>query len=674
MSTNFFISTTGRLRSFFVCILLLLFIAAAYHIRVSTWKIQENKAGQPLMFTLESALLFRYTDLALNNAIPEKDMLVEYPEGVEPRHIFSIGGGVILSYIYKMFRTVFPDSIDFERFYRYAIPAYFVAIIIPVVFFIGLMVSGSYLMSLIMAFWYGIALPSVMRSTGQEFMRENFALPLIFAHCAFLIQGMKNGRWYSFLTSGILIGCAWCLWDMSHLYLYMLALFFLFADVRPSHLAHVTVPIMAVTVINPYLRFHHAYLSVPVLSMLCMCGVNLFFHKLATRLPMRIAMRILVFCAVFLCVLMSGYASDYGHFGELFIAKLKYLNTKPLDPSLLSFSVRVLWSPALHSSIFLDIMKNFGCLFIVFLVTVMYIIVKRWSLCVYEVYILWCFTAFVILYILFVRVHVYAVFFAILIPFIIKLHSVGTKFRTALIIFFVLCSAGEYSRTLSNRDVIGREIDYTELRSLTEWLKYNTHDTDAILASFNLAGPIVYYSNRPVILQPKFEKKRIRDKYQQFLSALFDKSEKAFYAFCQQHGAAYFIYEKGMTWNRSIYAPAYCMALSSESASKTLAARFERAQKTLNSFYPVYENKTYSIFKVVSSEEFKYAQSLCERAERLIVSEDYTSAEQLLRQALAIVPGCSSAHLKLGTALWKQGKFDEARREWAQGREIFSHQ
>lgn len=660
-----FMANFKFIKMFCVAGLLLVIIGMAYHLRVSTWRMQEKEFGKPLMFTLESALLFRYANLALQDAIPEHDSVVEYPAGVNPAHYFSLGGEIFFAKIYKICSSLWKGIPDFERFYRYALPAYFLILSVPALFFIGYTCTSSSAMGLLLACWYAVALPAVIRSTGQEFMRENFALPILCVHIAFFIYALKERKRSLFWLSGLLVGLAWWMWDMTHMYLYVLAIFMVFWQIRWRWCLAVIVPVIVITLVNPYLRFHHAYTSVPVLVISAITLINRYFDG-------KKAVLLRAFSFVMLCAVSyySGYGSDYNHFSELIFAKLRFFNTKPLDPLLLSFNVRVLWAPALHSATFSDILKNFGCVLSIFVIIILLIFRKKTSYQLFEKYILWFFAVFLLFYVFFVRVHVFTIIFGILLAIIFWRNTSTRVAKACVFVFFVLVVSGEYTRTLAQRPYMGRDAEYISLRELTQWINDNTDRTDPILASYNLAGPIVLYGKRSVILQPKFEKSGTREKYHKFLETLFLNSEEPFYNFSQTHGARYFVYEKGFSWNKSVYAPAYCMAISSDSISETLAARFEGSHPGLHKFYPVYENFSFTVFRIVSSEEESAARACFDKAERYLTENQPEEAETMYRRALVLFPGFREARLKLGTSLWIQGMKEEAHKQWEIGRRL----
>ncbi|MCB1196080.1 hypothetical protein KDK77_07830 [bacterium] len=660
--------------------LLFLFAAmiASYHLRITIWGQQEKSIGQPLCFTLESALLFRYARLSLTNDIPVIDKKVEYPYGVEPRKFFSLGGDIILGKAYKMFSKLSHSAVSFEVFHRYAVPFYFVVVSLSALFFIGIILTGKKSAGLIMACMYGISIPGVLRSTGQEFMRENFALALLFVHSAFLLSALKNNKKYSYLISGIVLAVAWALWDMIHLYMSVLAVFFVINPPHAKKIAGIVIPCAVISLVNPYLSYHKGILSFPMLVMTGLCCYQILvtrtkkIKKLAW-FSYPIIRYSLLFGLVPLCLFITPYGDAYNHFWELLCAKIRFLNCKPLNPEYLTFDARVLWTPALHSASFEQLCTYFCCIISIAVVSIGFLFYcrKYAKLFPTDIFIIFGFIFFLILYIFFVRMVVFAAFFGVLmISFWFKLYNKLWNICAVCILLLLCC--GEYSRTYSYSSCMGRNVDYASLRYLLKWIQENTQQEDAILASFELSGPIINYAGRPIILQPKFEAKSTRNKYQRFIETLFEDSEDRFAGFMTAYDARYFVFQKGTSWNKSIYAPAYFSAKNDEELHKSVAYRFERRQKELMNFVQVYENGRYKVFRRILSEEKEYAKHRCEKAEEAIANADYGEAERLYREALAIYPALRKARMKLGTVLWLSGKTDEARLQWNTAKTISS--
>jgi len=50
------------------------------------------------------------------------------------------------------------------------------------------------------------------------------------------------------------------------------------------------------------------------------------------------------------------------------------------------------------------------------------------------------------------------------------------------------------------------------------------------------------HTGRPIILHPKFENRTIRERYREFLEAIYAR-ETQFHEFCVKNGADYFVYD-----------------------------------------------------------------------------------------------------------------------------------
>ncbi len=648
------------MKSILIAVLLLLVLLVSYFVRIQTWQKEEARTGQKIFFTLESALLFRYARLSMENKIPLIDKKVEYPDGVNPKEYFSLGGGIVLGKIYKLYRRIY--DIDFETFHRYAVPAYFVIFSVLVVFIIGVVLSRDPFLALIMAFWYGVSIPAVIRSTGQEFMRENFALPLIFCHVGAFLLALKNHKKFLFWVSGGFLSLAWCLWDMTHLYIYAMSLYLIFTKLKSSYLIGVFVPLLFVSFLNPYLRFHSAYLSVPIIFMGVLIVCAGFFNT--SKPKTNLVSRLLLFVFISLIIMkFTSYGADYGHFSELLLAKLRFLNKKPLDPSKLSFMMRVLWVPALHSPTFLQVAKYFGCILFVGFVS-SFLLLYKGEVSSWEKYIIFFASTFSILYMFFFRVHVYVAFFCVL-TLVVWCRIKNKKLKMFSLLFLCGLSFLECGRTFAFQEYMGRGVDYKSLGSLIQWLNESVEPESPVLTSFTLAGPIVSYTDCSVVLQPKFEKENSRNKYRDFLTALFSKDESCFYDFATKYGAKYFVYQKGTSWSRSIYSPAYFVAANEAQTKDALVTRFEGSLTALRKFRLVYENFRYKVFKISTPEDILKAEQLFLEGEKHMLSANYIEAEACLKKSVEYYPGFVKTRMRLGSVLWKIDKKDDAYKHWA---------
>ena len=132
-----------------------------------------------LPYTLESALLFHYADqYRQTGRIPSVDERAQVPEGLRVRQELSVGKGIVAAWLYNGLGL---DCMSFRLFVRRFDAAWYSLGVIPLFFFVRAR-TRSLTAATIAAVLLACAYTAVQRSTGVEFSRENFGLPLIFAH------------------------------------------------------------------------------------------------------------------------------------------------------------------------------------------------------------------------------------------------------------------------------------------------------------------------------------------------------------------------------------------------------------------------------------------------------------------------------------------------------------
>jgi len=81
-------------------------------------------------------------------------------------------------------------------------------------------------------------------------------------------------------------------------------------------------------------------------------------------------------------------------------------------------------------------------------------------------------------------------------------------------------------------------------RPVVAWLRENTA-TNAVVLSGVSESPVWWaYTGRPTVMHSKFENRRIRERYREFLAALYG-SEGQLAVFARKYGAEYFVYDVG---------------------------------------------------------------------------------------------------------------------------------
>lgn len=683
-----------------------------------------------LPFTLESAMLFQYADAyAEGGEIPGLDERAQYPEGLEVTRKLSLGKGIVAGSVFKVLGS--PGS--FREFLRRFDAAWFCMGIVAA-FLVVREMGGGELGGLMAAAFYAVSLPSVVRSTGVEFSRENFTLPLIFLHWWLIVRGRTREKLlFSSVAAGMLLALAAATWDVTQLYILLIGVFAAFSLLfgKGGHrLLRGFLPGVAFLVVAgvtvPYLREHGFLFSWGMLVWYSLAAAFLSRALCRGRAPVlpKVVFLVLLGSLIMLVIGQTAYPGTYSHFARLLLAKLKYFNVKPLNPAKLSYEARMLWTPALHSatSRFLGRypISGFGVLFFVGMgpfVLLLRSLFKGNGSDSEKALLFWL-VVFFVLYVLFVRMEVFLVFFVCcLIGLGVRYGSSLFRHRkrktAALSIWSLLVMLGLLAEgktlglpqeayayyagkpiTRLSFTRIGRVADtgspYAANRVLVKWLQENTEEDAVVLANFTLEPTIFAYARRAIVLHPKFESKGMRVKVKRYLEALFSKNEKDFHDFCVRYGANYYVLHAGVfagprarDW---IYSNRYMVDRAErrpEYASLAMRDNPDRLQYFKKITDVARKGDPfgffYRVFKVVSEEEIAHAARHVQAARRLLGDDPAKADKKSLREAekellvaVDLFPGCAEAHSVLATVYLVKGERQEASRQIERCKQILA--
>jgi len=656
--------------------------------------IKQNSDWTP--FTLESALLFHYAEnFAMNQQLEPVDYSVQYPEGVQVYKKFSLGKGIIAAWLWRMW----PAEMSFADFVRIFDAVIFSTGAIAL-FWLILELTRFPLAAFLAALLYAVALPAVQRSTGLEFSRENFALPFLFFHICLYSRAVNRDSITTALIAALPLALAAPTWDMSRLYLVLLIVYVAIRTlVSPQQLKLIgyLIPSIAaaavVGVVVPYLMEHHFLTSY---CMVAGYGLVVFYLVSLCKALRTNALRRLVLCAVVIAAIVvvpwiSGYSETYTHFRELLAAKIRFFNVKPEDPAALSFVQRMMWTPALHSATsrypggtypikaFVPFLALGVLPFIQWLTNNMRLENTKVS---EGAHLLFFMTGlFLVLYLLFVRMQVFLIFFLCavigLASMYMRIFRWKRWLRVAWAILLVVVISGQ-ALGYADKSRIMRTMttgeDYSELKTVVQWIKSNTEPDAVVLSDFGLSPVIYHYTGRKIVLHPKFESRDMREKYREYIQALFHGSEKVFYDFCLKYDVDYFIFHNGTFAGRAvpgwIYTPRYISGRKGP-IEGTEIFRLSKNRGELKYFF-WFEDFTggiqYSIFRVATPENIETARQHLRLGEEHLTryfttgdKQDLASAEKALVAATHYYPGLKEAYIKLTTVFTMQGDGTGAR-------------
>lgn len=633
---------------------LLMLYAAALGMRRYVLHAQYHALGGIPPFTLESALQFRQVDQVYRDGrLPPHDPGVQYPEGVRPARTDTVGA----EYVYAALARLLPSGWPLADRVRWITAAWF-CIGIPLVALWIAWWTGSIPAGVLAGAFYAVSISSVIRSTGQELSRENFALPLLIAHWAFMAGALRDGRSRTSFRilcglSALALAAAVSTWDMIQFYL-LLWVAAAFVRLMAGHWRNPTddrlgwlvqwAVLVAAGALVPYLRAHHFLLS-PVMTL--SYGVVIAMG-LAPRESRRWVLALVALApAIALRFLADGYDASYGHFAELFKAKILFLNQKPADPSLLTFHQRIMWVPALNSASWALTRYLFPAMLWVSLVAgavaALYLYRnqnRQLRLKTNLLQLIFFFGSSLIAYVLFVRFHVFVALFAV--ALIGWLAAWAREHRGVVqwaAWFLVLAGLSvEASVLMHEPERWGRPgVYYAELVELTEWLKEHIAP-DPVLANFGVSASILAYGHCPIVLHPKFESPGIRDRVRAYGEELFKGTERSFRNWADEAGARYYVYSVGEFARRNPELQMRYFVDALEPPDYAPARLFESTPDDGLYFQHVWGNRKYRVFRIISRADEEMAAEWTRRAEEAFQRGDLDQAESHATSALMLFP------------------------------------
>ncbi len=636
--------------------------------RMGVFQYFETLYGN-IPFTLESAMLFYYADYYdQHGSYPVLDQRAQYPEGLPVVQKHSVGKDIMASSIHHLFFR----SMDFAQFLRYFIPIFF-CLGIPALYLIVLWWTKSDLAASIASLFYGLGLPALIRSTGMEYSSENFSLPFIFWHFLLMMVFIKHS--FNRLINGcigslsiVALGIAVATWDMSQVYLYTLIPVWMILLFKKNPLNSERIYLGAtlfflhgVGWLVPYLKDHQFCFSTGLLLLDSVWIVS--FFKDTLRPSFKVILVILI--TGLLGYFLTPYRAIYQHMSSLLWEKLWFLGQKPQDPAYLSYSVRSLWVPALHSAFEgVQGVKHWTLFQRIWLCAIgpwMGLCFKclRKKALQEQVIVLYWVTIYFILFILFSR---FEVFFAFFLSMLLGLSVVWLDlklYRKAVWLVILVAFLGwETQLTATHFVKWGRSVDYAQLQDIVGWVDKNCTQKDVILAEFGLSPSFLAYTDSHIVLHPKFESMDMRNKVKEFVEDLFQPREQLFYKLCEKWQVDYYVHTMGMDKDESIFSWRYLA--NALGKKEVIVSRFENQPKELDHFEEIYHNDKYRVYKIVKHDDILKANELVDQANLLIQKENIIEAEQVFRQAIQIYPKLSRARLGLSKVLKIQGRYEEA--------------
>lgn len=644
-------------------------------------------------YTIECAMMYSYTqDIAAGRSIPEKDPTVRGLEHIPPYGQMIMGLEHFLGYGYRLKNFFLPANKPSPEALAYQDDPGLAAFL-PIQLRLWISLTSGFIFLLLLAlgckrswavgggFLHAVAIAAIARSTGQDIIRGNFAMPFISAFILLYYSIIrKEARWKYILLMLSAFG-ALSFWDFSlglftAFAIFELARFALTGSLKKEEKKIWLLTFMALTLSAVIIPFNRTY-SVPMSPLICVLMPSLllthyfaFFPGKGGKLFLKRACCILLIAGGFFLfwrgvIHTDYYASHYSHFSELTKAKLKFNNVKPRNPAKLSYDARIMWTPAMHSAdrkiiatlfpapILLTGTKGLhktvaGFLNFPFSLTLFYLALFIFPLFSFlfltfrrklpQRLFFYAFTViFTVAFIYIVRYHEFLIFFlAITLPMLLQdLAMLCRRYGKGKIWFFrrvlpkvpgtlfILLLFWEMTISLAGERVYSADVHLRQTATLIKWLREEKVNGKCIITDFTVGPMLKCYANMHIAMQPQFGLEVIRKPTEEYLKALYHGSERDLAEFCRKYKADYFLHNAGYLGKMHPYSERY-IANAPRIKGSSPVNMMKYTPERLRYFHKITPprkyaslSSVYTIFKFISPEDRVKALRLSFQAEML---------------------------------------------------------
>ncbi|HDH96209.1 MAG TPA: tetratricopeptide repeat protein [Proteobacteria bacterium] len=615
-------------------VLLLVICAASYLLKVHLNETMDRfDPDEPTAFYwTESALQYHYAELvAKGKPIPDFDPMLQAPEGVYIKRNLAVFMEYLCGYAYRLL-GLHESSYPFHRFTIRFIAAFSMVMVFGM-FLLARSLGVSWMAAALAGGLWAFSLAAVSRSVGG-FLREDVSLPFFIIALAAFFKATKSERALLWgIVSGIFFALSLASWHFSRFLLLtfsagaVLGLAFLTDDQSERKalartLEGLLIPVVLAALLVPVLFAKRFFVSPAVMAI---AGAIVGFELLARRdtaskdraRTKRVSVAV-VLCAAglglagLLLERLLGGTEGYRHVWSLLLAKIRYMGIKPTEPDMLPYPARSLWIEAFNSPKISALMFH---LFPLGLLSIwgFHLWLSRKGLSS-RLVIFWG-LMYALLFLMVQRLRVIFlplwVVWAAGVEFSPKLKRYGAwALLFAFMAFQFHESLSLHSPTLYRklvRAVFGSEkapaVHNWQINDiqLARWARHETDRSDIFLSRF-AAGPLILaYADRPIVLQPKFEVKGIKERVRRFEQAYYS-DEETFYDLCRRWNVSYFVHDLMLALDASSDSPRWVSG-TYLLPKKSVAFAFQFNPSGLKHFELVYQNSFYRVYRVLRPDE-----------------------------------------------------------------------
>ncbi len=587
----------------------------AFHVHLKTAKIFANptwdardEVGQ---FWSEAAFQYRFAKFFATHPVSEwigltHDRDVQYPDTIDDWAEFTVAMEVPVGLLYRLGRSLafpLPPFHVFVVWYDCLISS----LSVFGVFFLARTLWRSDKPAVFASALYVTLYPSYGRTVKNLFVREDFAIPLIIFALCFTVRAMQcasdvspdgtqtrsrdGGATTEFLAALFWLAAlaSWHLTQFVMVPFVVAAVLVYLGRGETPRVPWLVLTLAAGGVLVPVLRAKQFYLS-PMMCGLYALSMAVWINGGRKRAALVFAGWMLALLA--LSALLQKPYGEYAHVYQMFFYKLRFLGQRPANPALLPWEARVLWEGgAFNTAEWGEFWRSLKWCGPLGLVAAMLLASRKQGAAPTNV--------FIVFTLLLVPLAWMVVRNFTFLGFAVAVLAVGVMGRGTWWKVVVFAAVVWQLVTLNFRSLERQQPAPDEYRPIVKWLQEHTPTNAVVLASISESPVFLADTGRPIIMHPKFENQRIRERYREMLEAIYG-SEEQFYGFAHKYGASYFVYDVGFLYN-GLESRRYKADKTGPLDPNCAAELFQNHPERLRQFKLETANDRFAIFRVLTS-------------------------------------------------------------------------
>ena len=507
------------------------------------------------MLRSDPGLLYYMTQRVVDSGggLPEdfrSDLRIEFPLESDLPAMFTVGQEFLVAWLYLLFGGDLP-----LHTFALIVMAIIASTVVLGVFGLATELSGSRRWGAFAAALC-VLLPGNYRSLSFIFLREDLSLPFYALHLWLLARAVRLRTPSAFFLAGLSLVLSLATWHAMGMVVLVEAACFLAWFIRTGKSplavpgAWLFVAVLAVGACAVPVLWAKLYVLSPAMQIASALGVAAVFERrFQTGQGARVAVALgalLVFAIFFglAAQWITPGIGDYSHVYELMAGKLRFLGERPDDPALLSFGARIMWQGPFASGSFRDLLDKIAVPLLMLPLALPGLIrtlrsgrgdVRGAGLAAFTI-----FFVFASMAVLRMRVVL-----GLVVPVVAAVQLARLRPRLAVPLAVAALALQALSLHFYIRDFTTTWYNPPAQAALVEtvdWIRENLPGEGAFVSDVLNATAILAHTRHPVVLQPKYETARSRQRLEAFIVGLYESRPKEFSVIlAEELGATYLL-------------------------------------------------------------------------------------------------------------------------------------